>query len=120
MDGRGRDLKVHFQKRIVTVQSRAQERTRVALPTLGQPQGVPLLEDGLKAWITIQCEEDLYRLETEALQTAFGSELERDIVVEERAKNVPIFSARRICQEYVRRYSETQAAKGAHGVAIAG
>lgn len=77
--------------------------------TLAEQQRGTLLSDSLKTWLSLQPPPELDRLETEALESSFGSELERTIITEERSKNVPVFGGGRIRQEYVRRYSENQA-----------
>jgi hypothetical protein len=68
--------------------------------------------DELKTWLSLKEEPDLRRWEDDALNVGFGSELERRIIAEERARNIPILSSGRIRQEYVRRYSETSLLAG--------
>ena len=60
----------------------------------------------MKAWLASRADEELERLESEALQQSFGSELERMIIAQEYAAGVTIRKARRIRQEYLRRYAE--------------
>jgi hypothetical protein len=66
----------------------------------------------LKVWLADRAEAELERLEGEALQQSFGSELERTIIAEERAKGVTVRSARRIRQEYIRRYADWLSSSG--------
>lgn len=102
--GKGRNCEVFFRKRVAP--SRGKERRRVAsvvsvdIPRLGAA------EDSLKTWLASQSDAELSRLEGDALQQLFGSELERVVVADERAKGAPLRASRRIRQEYVRRYSE--------------
>lgn len=65
---------------------------------------VPETSDTLKRWLSSQTEAELWSLESAALESGFGSELERTIVVAERAKEVALLAGGRIRQEYVRRY----------------
>ena len=64
-------------------------------------------EDSLTLWLASQREGELTALEDEALRVRFGSELERRFVEDERAKGIGIVKARRIRQEYVRRFIES-------------
>lgn len=108
--GGGRNIEVLFKKRSARVANRSQEsiagRIGPAVPAELPPAGVQ--EDSLKTWLSLQTEEDLYRLEAKALAGAFGSELERTFVVKEREQNVSVLAGGRIRQEYIRRYCESQ------------
>lgn len=108
--GKGRNIEVFFQKRIATVAAQGSVVGRIGLSSSVQPQLVSEPDDSLKTWIADYSESDLYRLETEALERAFGSELERTIVESEREQNVAVHKGGRIRQEYIRRYGKTAAA----------
>jgi hypothetical protein len=71
--------------------------------TKGQTKGINE-PDTLKVWLGSQREEDFAKHEAEALAAGFGSELERTIVLEEKAKGVSMNCSGRIRQEYVRRF----------------
>lgn len=66
------------------------------------------VDDELKLWLSIQSEERLLLSEQAALDSEFGSDLERKIVQEERSQGAPILRSRRIRLEYVRRYVNTR------------
>jgi len=95
---RGRNLQVAFRKRVALRVDRQAETIR-ALPLSTAP-------DSLKGWLASQKELDLQRLEDEALAIAFGSELERSIVIQERERGTPLLRGGRIRQEYLRRFAE--------------
>jgi len=95
---RGRNLQVAFRKRVALRVDRQAETIR-ALPLSTAP-------DSLKGWLASQKELDLQRLEDEALEIAFGSELERSIVIQERERGTPLLRGGRIRQEYLRRFAE--------------
>lgn len=98
---------VTFQR----IYGQASSANRIALATSVESPRVNISEDSLKTWLANQSEGDLYRLETEALEREFGSELERSIIVDGRSRNVPVLSAGRIRQEYIRRYGHSRAAE---------
>jgi hypothetical protein len=103
----GRKFEVFFRKRTVKTKSRpdkAMQRTEQIVPSLESLRSGE--EDELKAWLTSQDEAILFERETEALNSRFGSELERGIVQEQRSNGVPISGSRRIRQEYIRRFIE--------------
>lgn len=64
-------------------------------------------EDGLKTWLCSQSESELVMQEAQALESGFGSELERKIVADERSKNISIMTGGRIRQEFIRRFVDT-------------
>jgi hypothetical protein len=64
-------------------------------------------EDPFKQWLAVQDEADLMCREADALSTGYGSEFERRIVDEERSNGVPILRSRRIRQEYIRRFIDS-------------
>jgi hypothetical protein len=70
------------------------------------PIALPEPNDTLKQWLAARTEAELWTLESAALESAFGSELERTIVAAERTKGVTCVAGGRIRQEYVRRYAE--------------
>jgi hypothetical protein len=110
--GKGRDIDVYFRKRSAVVQNRQRStKSRICSDALAESLRVSVLEDSLKTWLSLQSEAELYRLETEALEDQFGRELERTIIVDERSKKIPMLSAGRTRQEYVRRYMETRIPK---------
>lgn len=106
---RGRNLQVAFRKRVALRVDPQAETVRV-LPLSTAP-------DSLKGWLASQTELDLQRLENEALTIAFGSELERSIVIQERERGTPLLRGGRIRQEYLRRFAEhaTQSPRAAAG-----
>lgn len=119
--GKGRHIDVFFRKRVAAVQDRDQKligRT-AAVGTPAETSTPQSSEDGLKAWLSLQGEEDLCRLETGALEKGFGSELERAIVAGERSQNIPVTQGGRIRQMYIRKYCEAQEA-GDREAALAG
>ncbi len=103
--GRG-GMEVHFRRRSVNARRltipRSIARSESTAANRPQPDVEPA--DALKSWIASQCPMLLARRETEGLESGFGSELERRIVVDERAKNISIVAAGRIRQTYLRRY----------------
>lgn len=107
----GRGISVLFRKRTAcrVAQRRGKELRHEAIETLIGP-GTTVAEDALKAWLTERSQAELIELEAAAIREGFGSELERRIVVAERARGVAIGQAGRIRQEYVRRYSDHGAA----------
>jgi hypothetical protein len=106
--GRGRNLQVMFRKRVSSRLGRRAETTR-DLPSSTAP-------DSLKGWLAGQAESDLQLLEEEALAIAFGSDLERSIVLQEREQGIPALRGGRIRQEYLRRFGE-HAARGPRAAA---
>ena len=72
------------------------------------PAILPDASDTLKEWLASRTESELDAAESAALESRFGSELERTIVVAERAREIAILAGGRIRQEYVRRYAERQ------------
>lgn len=96
---------VHFQKRVASRR----------VPRMAEPRALPSAQDhdSFHRWLQTQEERDLLKSETEALACAYGSELERKIVAEERAKGSPILRSRRIRLEYVRRFVSENAARRA-------
>jgi hypothetical protein len=109
--GKGRNCEVSFRKRSTAI-SRGKELRRLAPRKAIEPASPIVIEDSLKAWLTSRADEELERLESEALQQLFGSELERTIIAEERAAGVPVRNARRIRQEYVRRFYDQHPKEG--------
>jgi hypothetical protein len=97
--GRGRSIQVSFRKRVALRMERRAQSVRVLPKT-------PEL-DSLKNWLALQTEADLQRLEHDALASAFGSELERSIIVNEREEGIAVRTGGRIRQEYVRRFVES-------------
>ncbi len=65
-----------------------------------------LVDRGARDELAARTEAELWTLESAALESAFGSELERTIVAAERTKGVTCVAGGRIRQEYVRRYAE--------------
>lgn len=63
--------------------------------------------DTLKLWLASQPEATLLEQEQRAIDSGFGSELERQIVTEAREKQIPILASGRIRQMYVHRYYES-------------
>lgn len=108
--GRGRNIDVNFCKRTVAVHNRERGflTNRCRTDASAEQPRVSVLEDGLKSWLSLRSESELYRLETEGLESQFGRELERAIIVDERSRRVPVLSGGRIRQEYVRRYAEVR------------
>ncbi len=104
--GQGRNAEVSFRRRVDTPRRPPLQR-RIANDNSHVEHPLRVVDnpaDGLKAWLALQSEKDLFQRESEALNSGFGSELERRIVAEERSKNVPILSAGRIRQQYVHRF----------------
>jgi hypothetical protein len=108
--GNRRNTEVFFRKRVASVQIRSQSPigSRLALDSPAKLPHAIASEDTLKTWLASQSEAQLHRLETDALESLFGSELERTIVSGERSKNTSVLAGRRIRQEFVRRYFESQ------------
>lgn len=109
--GKGRDIDVHFVKRTVALQNRGKDSAmnHTGTGVVAVQSRVAILEDSLKTWLSFQSEAELYRLETEALESQFGHELERTLIADERGDGIPVLSGGRTRQEFVRRYSENQA-----------
>jgi hypothetical protein len=102
-------LKVYFRRQgssclEPTTARKLRDTQRTANGRIEQQE---MVMDTLLLWIESQYEEDLARWEAAALETGFGSDLERKIVIEEECKGIPVKQARRIRQEYVRRYVES-------------
>lgn len=106
----GKGVAVLFRKRTAprVPQGRGRQRRQATGQDLIDPRP-EASEDALKIWLRERSEAGLAALEAEAIREGFGSELERRIVVAERARGVAIGQAGRIRQEYVRRYSELRA-----------
>ncbi|MDX1964977.1 MAG: plasmid replication initiator TrfA [Pirellulales bacterium] len=103
--GQGKNIDACFRKRITALQ---RPPRNLGQETIGSMHMLPHGVDRLKTWIKEQCEADLWRYETDALASAFGSELERSIVTKEREQGLPVLSGGRTRLEYVRRYYERQ------------
>lgn len=116
--GRGQNTDVYFEKRIETAMPRAPgvSPRRMSLPV--PTEQLPVV-DSLKAWVACRSESQLWKLETDALTTAFGSELERTIVTGERSKNISVLAGGRIRQEFIRRFCEQRSVSG-HKAVMAG
>lgn len=93
---RGVDV-VYFRKKQAVAAAKKSQSHLIALPQS---------TDTLKLWLALQTEEELLAHESAALACGFGSDLERTIVADDRAKNMPVLSGGRIRQEYLRRYAE--------------
>lgn len=109
--GKGWNIEVFFRKRIAAVTAGRQNSliSRASVRAHTEHGRVAVMEDNLKTWLSQQSEENLQRLEAEALESRFGHELERTIAADERSKDIPLLSGGRIRQEYVRRYVEAKA-----------
>jgi hypothetical protein len=107
--GGGRGMEVHFRKRSEYTRRLDGARTtnREYLNSEKLLVTDDAAEDGLKAWFRSQSESELSQQEAQALESGFGSELERKIVADERAKNIPVLAGGRIRQEFLRRFVET-------------
>jgi Replication initiator protein A len=106
--GRGNDLEVHFRKRVERSQIVHRRGAAGKANNLTEANEVVAAEpDSLKLWIVGQEPERLESAEAEALATAFGSELVRNIVADERSKGIRPHQGGRIRQEYVRRFLES-------------
>jgi hypothetical protein len=84
----------------------ARNSVAIANKPSASPIALPEPNDTLKQWLAARTEAELWTLESAALESAFGSELERTIVAAERTKGVTCVAGGRIRQEYVRRYAE--------------
>ncbi|QDT71299.1 Replication initiator protein A [Lacipirellula limnantheis] len=102
------DYRYATERSVDVVYFREKSVADVAKKPSAPPIALPETCDTLKQWLVSQTEGELWSLESVALEAGFGSELERTIVVAERAKEVPLLAGRRIRQEYVRRYAERQ------------
>lgn len=107
--GCGRTLDVHFRRRPQKERGllRQQNCGNRMLAFDNGPKSRERHEDTLKTWLACQTEVGLFQKETDALGMGFGSELERRLIVEERAKKTPVLSSGRIRQQYVRRFLDT-------------
>lgn len=103
--GQGRTAEVFFRRRSETP-ARARRKQLTIEGTRGAAATIVEAPDGLKLWLTSQCESELIERESEALQNGFGSELERRLILEERAKSISILAAGRVRQLYVRRFTK--------------
>jgi hypothetical protein len=112
--GKGWNTEVFFRKRIPTVQNRGQRSVIVSVgsETPAELPRATILEDSLKRWLSLQSATELDLLETEALESSFGSELERTIITNERFQNLSVLIGGRIRQEYVRRFYESRVSQG--------
>lgn len=104
--GHGRTMVVFFRRRPKRERLKEQERKR-KLDTGNGTYSEIVGEDSLKSWMSFQSEANLFQRETEALEGHFGSELERRLVADERAKGIPVIASGRIRQQYVQRFIET-------------
>lgn len=105
------------ERGVEVVYFREKSVAAVAKKAFSPPPILPEAGDTLKQWLSPQPEADLLALESAALESGFGSELERTIVVAERSKEVALLAGGRIRQEYVRRYAEQRVAAAKNTVA---
>lgn len=80
-----------------------------ANPSVPLPVTV-IADDSLKRWLSFQSESFLTAQESVAIECEFGSEFERDVVMSERERGIPLKKSRRIRQEFVRRFAEASQA----------
>jgi hypothetical protein len=73
-------------------------------PTVSPAINLPTVSCDHRAWLKGLSEAELHQSETLALDAVFGSELERKIILEERALGNTIKEAGPIRTEYVRKY----------------
>jgi hypothetical protein len=67
--------------------------------------GVIATEDTLKNWIASLTDEELAAIESDALETGFGSDLQRKMVIEERREGIQVRDGGRIRWEYLHRFA---------------
>lgn len=103
--GTGNNTVVYFRRRI-QARSLTDNHTR-SVPVRRQSDEaveIALTEDTLKQWITCLTDAELTEHESEALESGFGSELQRRIVFDERQKGIRVRDGGRIRWEYLHRF----------------
>lgn len=98
------DYRYATERRVDVVYFRQRSYTLPKKPSPA-PCVLNVPKDTLKQWLAVRTEEQLWALESAALESGFGSELERTFVIGERYKKVAFLAGGRIRQEYVRRFS---------------
>jgi hypothetical protein len=96
-----RSRKVAFYRQTASSGKTSRKRQSLANP---QPKRDA---DTLKIWLSNQQPEQLTSLEKQALESGYGTVLERNIVHDEIRKGRHTLSGGRIRQEYVRRFAST-------------
>ena len=107
--GPGSNQLVYFRRRCSDTGKKANRprivaRRLISVETSLEPPAV----DNLKLWIAELPVEGLADLESRALESGFGSELERKIIREEQARGVGAHQGGRIRQELLRRFIESR------------
>lgn len=78
--------------------------TRATRGSREMPESEISAPDSLKVWLLGQRDEVLAAHENQALECGFGTQLERNLVLDERSHGIPILLAGRTRLEYVRRF----------------
>lgn len=108
------DMRYATERGVEVVYFREKPAAIAVKNTQPPPLAVAESADPLKLWLAKQSEITLLEQEQRALDSGFGSELERQIVIEARQKQISILASGRIRQMYVHRYCEsTRAAEKA-------